>query len=226
MKRRPPRRRRPVPGQPDRGPAPRDEEPDAVVVARETVERAFLAAIQHLPPRQRAVLILRDVLDWSAGETDALLEVSVASVKSAAAGAHHAEGARRGVDTGRGPHRRGVRGAAALHRGARAPRPRSARRGAAGERASRVPPIAALGRGPGHLHRSQQEARRPGRLPVRAHVGERAARGRDLPEAPRRGRLPPRSPSRCCGSRTGRLRRSSTSASPGLFAFFGLPPTL
>jgi RNA polymerase sigma-70 factor, ECF subfamily len=62
--------------------APRDAEPDTAVIAKETIELAFLAAIQHLPPRQRAVLILRDVLGWSAEETAALLEVSVAAVKS------------------------------------------------------------------------------------------------------------------------------------------------
>jgi RNA polymerase sigma-70 factor (ECF subfamily) len=63
--------------------APSDAEPDTAVVAKETIELAFLAAIQHLPPRQRAVLILRDVLGWSANETAALLEVSIAAVKSA-----------------------------------------------------------------------------------------------------------------------------------------------
>jgi RNA polymerase sigma-70 factor (ECF subfamily) len=63
--------------------APPETEPDKVVVARETIELAFLAAIQLLPPRQRAVLILRDVLDWSAAETATLLEMSVAAVNSA-----------------------------------------------------------------------------------------------------------------------------------------------
>ncbi|MFI5612780.1 RNA polymerase subunit sigma-70 [Amycolatopsis sp. NPDC051903] len=55
----------------------------AAVVERETIELAFLATIQHLPPRQRAALILRDVLDWSAKDTAALLETSVASANSA-----------------------------------------------------------------------------------------------------------------------------------------------
>jgi len=64
--------------------APSDTEPDAVVVARETIEQlTYLAVIQLLPPRQRAVLILRDVLDWSASETADLLDTTVAAANSA-----------------------------------------------------------------------------------------------------------------------------------------------
>jgi RNA polymerase sigma-70 factor (TIGR02960 family) len=62
---------------------PSEDEPDAVVVARETIELAFLAAVQVVPPRQRAVLILRDVLGWPAKDAAELLETSVASVNSA-----------------------------------------------------------------------------------------------------------------------------------------------
>jgi RNA polymerase sigma-70 factor (TIGR02960 family) len=63
--------------------APGDEQPDAVAVTRETIELVFLAALQVLPPRQRAALIARDVLGWSAGETASALETSVAAANSA-----------------------------------------------------------------------------------------------------------------------------------------------
>jgi RNA polymerase sigma-70 factor (TIGR02960 family) len=63
--------------------APSDEQPDSVVVDRETIELAFIAAMQLLPPRQRSALIMRDVLGWPAIETAALLETSVAAANSA-----------------------------------------------------------------------------------------------------------------------------------------------
>jgi RNA polymerase sigma-70 factor (TIGR02960 family) len=63
--------------------APGDDQPDAVVVERETIELAFLAAMQVLPPRQRAALIASDVLGWPAKETASLLETSVAAANSA-----------------------------------------------------------------------------------------------------------------------------------------------
>lgn len=60
-----------------------EQEPEQVVIERETIELVFLCAIQHLPPRQRAILLLRDVLGWSAEQTADQLETSVAAVKSA-----------------------------------------------------------------------------------------------------------------------------------------------
>jgi len=63
--------------------APSAEQPDALVVERETIELAFLAAMQLLPPRQRATLIARDVLGWPASETASLLETTVAATNSA-----------------------------------------------------------------------------------------------------------------------------------------------
>jgi len=63
--------------------APEEAEPHAALVRKETIELAFVVAVQFLPPRQRAVLLLHDVLDWSANETAALLESTVASVNGA-----------------------------------------------------------------------------------------------------------------------------------------------
>lgn len=68
---------------PDALSIPSDADPQASVALRQSIRLAFVAALQTLPPKQRAALLLADVLGWSAAETAETLEMSVASVNSA-----------------------------------------------------------------------------------------------------------------------------------------------
>src|SRR5688500_3951557 len=64
-------------------PAAQDCDPEEHAILRESIRLAFVAALQYLPPRQRAVLLLTQVLNWSAAETAEALDMSVAAVNSA-----------------------------------------------------------------------------------------------------------------------------------------------
>jgi len=64
-------------------PAPETSSPEERAILRESIRLAFVAALQHLPPRQRAVLLATQVLNWSAAETAESLGMTVASVNSA-----------------------------------------------------------------------------------------------------------------------------------------------
>ena len=202
--------------------APAEDEPQVAVVGRETIELAFLAALQHLPAAQRAVLILRDVVGWPAKEAAAQLDLSVAAANSSL---HRARATLAGpvaaqpvrLATARAADRRGAGRAPPVHGRAGPGRPaddgRPAGRGGEHRHAALadvVPRPRRGGVGPGRqLGPGSARLRRP--VPHPGHGGQPAAGGGDLHPAARRPRAPALRPVGAAHRAAAPSRRSSPS---------------
>ena len=188
----------PIPDALVTGPA---EDPAAIAVARESLRLGLIACLQYLPARQRAVLILRDVLAFPAAEVAAMLGTSTVGGQEHAAAGQGAAGTGGAFSRGRQRARRarGPGPAGGLHHGLPERRPGRAGAGAAQGRGAGAGRLADLVLRPRHLHALRHAVlRRPGRLADGGHGRQRAAR---------RGRVPARRRRRAPGVRPGRAHR-------------------